>query len=89
MLFCDRPSRSASGHITTLKTFWRSVTAKAALENVRLYDLRSTFATRLMERGTDIATIMQATGHTTVSILLKHYAKSEDVKQQKAVEGLF
>ncbi len=83
------PSDSESGHTESIKTFWRSVTGKAQLHDVRLYDLRRTFATRLMERGADLATVMQATGHTTVSILMKHYARAVDEKQKAAVEGLF
>ena len=83
------PSDSASGHIQSIKTFWASVTSKARLEDVRLYDLRRTFATRLMASGADLATVMQATGHTTVNVLLRHYAHAVDDKQKAAVTGLF
>lgn len=82
--------RSASGHLTTIRTFWTSVvTGKAGIEDVTPYDLRRTFTTRLMERGADLATVMQATGHTTVAILMRHYAKAVEGKQRAAVEGLF
>ncbi len=81
---------SASGHLMGIKTFWRSVvTRKAGIKDATLYDLRRTFTTRLMASGVDLATIMQATGHSTVSILMKHYAMPIEGKQRAAVEGLF
>ena len=83
------PSDSASGHIQSIKTFWAAVTTKAKLQDVRLYDLRRTLATRLMASGADLATVMQATGHTTVNVLLRHYAHAVDDKQKVAVTGLF
>ncbi len=42
-----------------------------------------------METGADLATVMQTTGHTTVGILMKHYARPVEEKQKAAVEGLF
>jgi len=66
-----------------------STESEAGIEDVTPYDLRRTFTTRLMERGADLATVMQATGHTTVAILMRHYAKAVEGKQRAAVEGLF
>jgi integrase len=85
------PSRtSASGHQEGIKTFWQGVVkGKAGLADVVFYDLRRTFATRMMENGADIATVMAATGHTTPGVLLKHYAKAVEGKQRAAIEGLF
>ena len=40
-------------------------------------------------KALDLATVMQATGQATVSILMKHYAMPIEGKQRAAVEGLF
>ena len=40
------PSKdSASGHLTTIKTFWRLLCRRAGLEGIRPYDLRRTTLT--------------------------------------------
>lgn len=56
-------------------------------KNIILYDLRKTFATRLMGAGVDLATVMKATGHTQASVLLRHYAHAIPSNQGQAVEA--
>ena len=43
--------RNASGHQTTLKTVWRKTLGRANISYFRIYDLRSTYATRLSAGG--------------------------------------
>ena len=83
------PSESKTGHVTTIKTFWRLVTRRAGLEDARIYDLRKTFATLLLARGVDLRTVMALTGHTQAQTLLKHYAHTVPGKQREALQGLF
>jgi len=43
--------RNPSGHQTTLKTVWRKTLKRAGIPYFRMYDLRSTYATRLSAGG--------------------------------------
>lgn len=83
------PANSKPGHITTVQKLWRTIRSQAGVDNAHLYDLRKTFATRLLAQGADLATVMGLTGHTEVNTLLKHYAQPVAEKQRAAVEGLY
>ena len=41
----------ATGHLTTFKTAWRATLRRAKVPYFRIYDLRSTYATRLSAGG--------------------------------------
>ena len=43
--------KNQSGHQTTLKTVWHKTLKRAKLPYFRIYDLRSTYATRLSAGG--------------------------------------
>jgi integrase len=45
------PSDNAAGHQTTFKTVWRLTLRRAKVPYFRIYDLRSTYATRLSAGG--------------------------------------
>lgn len=84
------PSHSKSGHLTTIKKGFKTVMANAGItEDTRPYDLRRAFVTRLVATGSDLRTVMSLTGHTQVSILMKHYAQAMPEKQREALSGLF
>jgi len=83
------PSSSKTGHLTTLKTFWRLVTKRAGIEGARIYDLRRTVLTRLLANGTDLRTVMEVSGHTQPATLLRHYAHAVPGRQRAALKGLF
>ena len=53
----DRPA-------TDLKNFWKGVCARAQLDDLRLHDLRHSFASFLINRGIPLAAIGQLLGHT-------------------------
>lgn len=50
--------------LTDVKRTWSSVKAKAGLRNVRLHDLRHTFASLLVSQGQSLPTIGAMLGHT-------------------------
>lgn len=82
------PSSSASGHLTTIKTLWRKTKERAGLSDIRPYDLRKTFITRVMASGNlSLSEVMAITGHTQPSVLLKHYAFATGDGQKEAIEG--
>ncbi|MGH9202615.1 MAG: hypothetical protein ACRD2A_15430, partial [Vicinamibacterales bacterium] len=45
------PTESVVGHQTTFKTAWRLTLRRAKVPYFRIYDLRSTYATRLSAGG--------------------------------------
>jgi len=83
------PSRSKCGHLTTVKKFARRIFAEAGLPDIRPYDLRKAFTSRLVASGADLRTIMSITGHTQVTVLMKHYAHVMEGKQKAVLEDVF
>ena len=68
-------NRKTKKPYTTFKTFWGRVRKDAGLENVRIHDLRHTFASWARQRGMDEITVMNILGHKTRS-MLKRYSHS-------------
>lgn len=83
------PSGGASGRLTTIKNYAKAVFAASGVEDVRVYDLRKAFITRLVASGADLRTVMSITGHTQVNVLMKHYAHVMDGKQKEVLERAF
>lgn len=71
--------------ITTIKTFWRSMTRQAGLEGVRVHDLRHSFASVLASGGASLVLIGQLLGHTQAATT-KRYSHLADSVQREAVE---
>jgi integrase len=71
--------------ITTIKTFWRSVTRQAGLEGVRVHDLRHSFASVLASGGASLVLIGQLLGHTQAATT-QRYSHLVDSVQREAVE---
>lgn len=57
------------------------------MKDVRPYDLRKAFASRLVASGADLKTIMSITGHTQINVLMKHYAHVIDVSRRRSWTG--
>lgn len=83
------PSDGRDGHLTTIKNFAKTVLKTSGVKDVRPYDLRKVFATRLVASGADLRTIMSLTGHTQVAVLIKHYAQVMDGKQKEVLDKVF
>ena len=83
------PSNGALGRLTTIKKYARTVFEASGVEDVRVYDLRKAFISRLVASGADLRTVMSITGHTQVNVLMRHYAHVMDGKQKEALEKAF
>jgi site-specific recombinase XerD len=77
------------GHLTTIKKHHAMVIKEAKLTDVRPYDLRKAFISRLVASGADLKTVMSITGHTQVAVLLKHYAQVMEGKQKELLSSVF
>lgn len=65
--------------LTTLKTAWIKIRRLAKLDDVRLHDLRHTFASLAIKQGVDLYTVSKLLGHKDIKTTTR-YAHLE-VKQ--------
>ena len=61
------PSSSESGHLVEIKKGWAAICKAAELEDLRLHDLRHSFASILVAGGASLPMIGALLGHTQVS----------------------
>lgn len=71
--------------IQEIKRFWDDVRGQAGLEDVRIHDLRHTFASVLVSGGASLPLIGQMLGHTQVQTT-QRYAHLFDDPMRKAAE---
>ncbi len=83
------PSSRREQHLslTTLNRFWRDVHAEAGITDVRLHDLRHTYASLALARGETILTIGRLLGHNDPATTLK-YTHLADASVHEAAEAL-
>lgn len=75
--------------IGSIQTTWKATLRRTGISRrIRPYDLRHAFATELIAGGTDIGTVASLMGHSTPTVLLKHYQYVMDKQKRSAVELL-
>jgi len=67
--------------------FWNQVRQTARVTDVRVHDLRHTFASRLVMAGVLLAAVMELLGHTTIAMTMR-YAHLAPGHQRANVERL-
>jgi integrase len=76
MQTCMRPSsytRTKPGaRLTDLQPFWQRVRARAGLKDVRIHDLRHTFASTAVASGQGLPMIGKLLGHTQVQTTARY-----------------
>lgn len=76
-------SRSSSGHRVEVKEVWSNILARAKLEDIRIHDLRRTFASWLAQSGTCINKIGQALNHDDIeSTRIYSWLSSGSIRQE-------
>ncbi|MDE0344639.1 MAG: site-specific integrase, partial [Boseongicola sp.] len=80
------PSPRTSGPIssTALDDFWRLVREEAGIADVRLHDLRHTYASIAIMQGESITTTGRLLGHSNPETTLKYAHLSDDSVRQAA-----
>ena len=54
---------------------------RAGLQDLRLHDLRHTYASRLVQRGVPLLTLSQLLGHSTIKMTMRYsHLASEDLR---------
>ncbi len=59
-------------HLPNLQRDFRQARKRVDIERLRVHDLRSTFATRLVEKGCDIVTLKELLGHADISTTMRY-----------------
>ena len=70
-----------------LQRAFKRVARRVGISELRFHDLRHTFATRLLQKGVDIITVMLLLGHSDVT-MTQRYSHSALSQKREAVEKL-
>ena len=80
--------RKLGAHLTDLQHPWRRIRARAGLEDVRIHDLRHSFASRALALGESLPMIGKLLGHTQVQTTARYaHLANESVKASGARVG--
>ena len=74
-------------HIVNLQKSWRRIRVKAKLDDVRIHDLRHTFASHAVMNGTPLAIVSKLLGHSKIGTTMR-YAHLADKELAEASEGI-
>jgi integrase len=78
------PGKSAADHQTEVKRSWEMVRQKAGLPDVRLHDLRHTFASIVVSSGGSLAIIGALLGHTQTQTTARYAHLFDDPLREAA-----
>ncbi len=76
--------RLPGSHITDLQKPWRRIRARAQLEDVRIHDLRHSYASRALALGESLTMIGKLLGHTQVQTTARYAHLARDSIQNAA-----
>ena len=79
-VFCGSKRGS---HLVTLQTTWKRIRNKAGLPDVRIHDLRHSFASFALKKGVDLYTVSKLLGHKNIATTTR-YAHLELEQLKKA-----
>lgn len=75
---------NTEGHYNDLQKPWRKIRARAGLEDVRLHDLRHTYASVAITNGIDPFMLKEIMGHKNLSTTLRYAHLADDAVQRAA-----
>jgi integrase len=79
------PSDGKARHIVEVKKGWAGLIARARIKNLRLHDVRHSFASQLASSGASLALIGSLLGHSSPTTTSRYAHLFDDV-QREAVE---
>jgi site-specific recombinase XerD len=74
-------------HIVNLQKYWRHIREKAELDDLRIHDLRHTFASHAVMQGTPLALVSKLQGHSKITTTMR-YSHLADSELSEASEGI-
>ena len=78
------PGRSPENHLSTVDHLWLAVRARAGLEDVRLHDLRHSFASRALALGETLPVIGKLLGHSDIETTARYAHLARDSLHEAA-----
>ena len=78
------PAPKPDRHLSTLTSCWQRVRARAEVEDVRIHDLRHSFASRALALGLALPMIGRLLGHTDVGSTARYAHLSRDAEKVAA-----
>lgn len=82
----DRNGHLSSKDVSRYERAWNR--SGVSCDTIHAHQLRKTFATRLIETGTDPKRVQYLLGHTTLDMTLRIYAKYDQESQAEATRAL-
>ena len=78
------PGAKPGGHLSNLNDHWLRIRARAGLEDVRIHDLRHSFASRALALGESLPTIGRLLGHGQVATTARYAHLARDAVKASA-----
>jgi integrase len=85
--FVFEPQLERKTLVSRIRREWGRAVRKSGVAKIRFHDLRHTALTRLVLNGTDLRTVKDIAGHSSLKTT-QRYLHSSDKLQQQAVENL-
>ena len=73
--------RTPDRHLSQLTTYWHQVRARAGVEDVRIHDLRHSFASRALALGESLTMIGRLLGHADVGTTARYAHLARDAEK--------
>lgn len=71
-------------HVTDLQKPWRRIRARAGLDDVRIHDLRHTYASNAVMQGMSLPMVGKLLGHTQIQTTMRYAHLADDPVRQAA-----
>ena len=84
-VFCGQKPRS---HIVNITKAWQGIRSKLGVEDLRIHDLRHSFASFALKKGVDLYTVSKLLGHKNISTTTR-YAHLELDALKEATNKIF
>ena len=78
------PGRPPDKAMTQLHTYWYRVRARAGVEDVRIHDLRHSFASRALAVGESLSMIGRLLGHSDIASTARYAHLARDAERVSA-----
>ena len=80
------PGVNPDSRLSQLSTYWRRVRKRAGLEDVRIHDIRHSFASRALALGESLSMIGRLLGHTDVESTARYAHLARDTEKMSAAK---
>ncbi|MBY0273362.1 MAG: site-specific integrase [Alphaproteobacteria bacterium] len=88
-VFCSNTHKN--GRIVNIEKAWQKIRKRADLNDVRIHDLRHSFASFAIKQGLDLYQVAKLLGHKNIRTTTRyaHLAREDLIKASNIVGGVF